>query len=130
MYGLHEPLFTGSFPHVCHFISCPAGSLFQPGGEVCRYRQGAYNETHAANGRTNGHVQPHGHPVRSIWRLCTGSKYRYLLYAMFTGTGVTPRMTQKHMWAEEKNDKSRGGTSGFSVKSFTRGEQTEPCHPG
>lgn len=63
------------------FVFCPAGSLFKPGGEVCRYRQGAYNEAHAANGGTNGHVQPHGHPVWSLWRLCTGSKYRHWLHA-------------------------------------------------
>lgn len=128
IYGLYKPMCIKLIPYVSPFVSCPLGSLFKPGGEVCRHWQGAYNETHAANGRTNGHVQPHGHPVWSIWRLCTGSKYRHWLY-------VCSQEQEKHLElhrnthrAEEKE--SRGGTRDLSAKLLTWQNQAKLCYPG
>uniref|UniRef100_A0A8B9XR79 Uncharacterized protein n=1 Tax=Bos mutus grunniens TaxID=30521 RepID=A0A8B9XR79_BOSMU len=49
------------------------GSLIQSGGQVRRHRQGAHNAANAADGWPDGHVQPHGHSLRGLRRLRTGS---------------------------------------------------------
>lgn len=104
-------------PCVSPSVPCAAGSLFKPGGEVCRHGQGAYNAAHAANGRTNGHVQPHGHPVWSLWRICTGSKYRPQLSAWLWEGEYHLEIHQNT--CEWTKNLSRSGSGGFSVKVVT-----------
>ncbi len=51
-----------------------AGRLVQPGGEVCRFGEGARASADAAGGLSAGSHQPHDPAPRGLQRLHTGRK--------------------------------------------------------
>lgn len=57
---------------VCVGAWMGTGCLVQSGGEVRRHGQGAHHPPHAADGRSDGHLQPHGPAVWSLRSLRSG----------------------------------------------------------
>lgn len=61
-----------------------AGRLLQPGGEVCRFREGAGAQADAAGGISAGSHQSHDPPPRGLQRLHTGGEKRAAADGLFT----------------------------------------------
>lgn len=64
--------------YLCLLLNDPSftqtGSVIQPGGEICRHREGAGSQEDAAGGLPTRHLQPHDPQLPCLQCLHTGGQ--------------------------------------------------------